>query len=153
MIETVPTSLNGSMITAGLILVAAYVLIFTEVIHRMHAAVIGNGIAKASGDPEMLLLTCIILMWVVALLSAIVDNIPFTVTMIPIVLSLDTQGMNVTPLWWHWHWVWAWVATVPTSAPPPISSVSPNRNAAKSREHASPRGCGCARACPSCWAA
>ncbi len=63
-------------------------------------ALIGNGIATASADPETLLLTCLLLMWVAALLSAIVDNIPFTVTMIPIVLTLDTQGMNVTPLWW-----------------------------------------------------
>jgi Na+/H+ antiporter NhaD/arsenite permease-like protein len=63
-------------------------------------ALIGNGIATVSGDPETLLMTCVLLMWVAALLSAIVDNIPFTVTMIPIVLSLETQGMNVSPLWW-----------------------------------------------------
>jgi Na+/H+ antiporter NhaD/arsenite permease-like protein len=63
-------------------------------------ALIGNSIAHVSADPGTLLITCLILMWVAAILSAIVDNIPFTVTMIPIVLSLDTQGMNVTPLWW-----------------------------------------------------
>jgi Na+/H+ antiporter NhaD/arsenite permease-like protein len=63
-------------------------------------ALVGSGITTVSGDPEMLLTTCVLLMWVAALLSAIVDNIPFTVTMIPIVLSLETQGMNVTPLWW-----------------------------------------------------
>ena len=28
------------------------------------------------------------------------DNIPFTVAMIPIILGLDTQGVNVAPLWW-----------------------------------------------------
>jgi Na+/H+ antiporter NhaD/arsenite permease-like protein len=63
-------------------------------------ALIGKSIAHVSADPETLLITCLLLMWVAAVLSAIVDNIPFTVTMIPIVLSLDTQGMNVTPLWW-----------------------------------------------------
>ncbi|MDH3871789.1 MAG: SLC13 family permease, partial [Gammaproteobacteria bacterium] len=41
MVESVPIGINGSMITAGLVLVAAYVLIFSEVMHRMHAAVIG----------------------------------------------------------------------------------------------------------------
>ncbi len=39
-------------------------------------------------------------MWVTALLSALVDNIPFTVTMIPIVAGLETQGINTQPLWW-----------------------------------------------------
>ena len=28
------------------------------------------------------------------------DNIPFTVTMIPIISSLQTQGVDVMPLWW-----------------------------------------------------
>ena len=63
-------------------------------------ALIGNELAKFAGDPQKLLLTSLLLMWVAAILSAIVDNIPFTVTMIPIVLSLETQGVNVTPLWW-----------------------------------------------------
>jgi Na+/H+ antiporter NhaD/arsenite permease-like protein len=40
------------------------------------------------------------LMWVAAFLSALIDNIPFTAAMIPILLSMDAQGLNVTPLWW-----------------------------------------------------
>jgi len=63
-------------------------------------ALIGSNLATVSGDQEQLLITCLLLMWVAALLSAIVDNIPFTVTMLPIVLNLETQGINVTPLWW-----------------------------------------------------
>jgi Na+/H+ antiporter NhaD/arsenite permease-like protein len=39
-------------------------------------------------------------MWVSAFLSAAVDNIPFTVTMIPIISHLETQGVDVMPLWW-----------------------------------------------------
>jgi Na+/H+ antiporter NhaD/arsenite permease-like protein len=42
----------------------------------------------------------LVLMWVAALLSAAIDNIPFTAAMIPILLSMDAQGINVTPLWW-----------------------------------------------------
>ncbi|MGQ9711012.1 MAG: SLC13 family permease [Anaerolineae bacterium] len=39
------------------------------------------------------------LLWVSALASGIVDNIPYTVTMIPLVESLG-QAMPVMPLWW-----------------------------------------------------
>ena len=47
-----------------------------------------------------LLLATIILMWVAAFMSAAIDNIPFTAAMIPILLSLEAQGIDVTPLWW-----------------------------------------------------
>ena len=29
-----------------------------------------------------------------------IDNIPFTAAMIPIILGMESQGINVTPLWW-----------------------------------------------------
>ncbi len=47
-----------------------------------------------------LLVATIMLMWVSAVLSAAIDNIPFTAAMIPIILGMETQGINVTPLWW-----------------------------------------------------
>jgi Na+/H+ antiporter NhaD/arsenite permease-like protein len=47
-----------------------------------------------------LLTATLVLMWIGALLSAVIDNIPFTAAMIPIILSMETQGLNVTPLWW-----------------------------------------------------
>jgi Na+/H+ antiporter NhaD/arsenite permease-like protein len=47
-----------------------------------------------------LMVTCIVIIWVSAILSAIVDNIPFTMAMIPVIQYLETQGINVTPLWW-----------------------------------------------------
>lgn len=47
-----------------------------------------------------LMMACIILMWVSAFLSAAIDNIPFTAAMIPIILGMEAQGINVTPLWW-----------------------------------------------------
>ena len=49
---------------------------------------------------EDFLLACIALMWVAAIMSAAIDNIPFTAAMIPIILSLEAQGINVAPLWW-----------------------------------------------------
>ncbi len=47
-----------------------------------------------------LLLSTILLMWVAAILSSLIDNIPFTVGMIPVILGLESYGINVTPLWW-----------------------------------------------------
>ena len=47
-----------------------------------------------------LLTATIVLMWVGAFLSAVIDNIPFTAAMIPILLGMEAQGVNVTPLWW-----------------------------------------------------
>jgi Na+/H+ antiporter NhaD/arsenite permease-like protein len=51
-------------------------------------------------DMYGLLVTAIALMWIAAVLSAAIDNIPFTAAMIPIILSMEAQGINVTPLWW-----------------------------------------------------
>jgi Na+/H+ antiporter NhaD/arsenite permease-like protein len=42
----------------------------------------------------------IIFMWVVAILSAIVDNIPITIALIPVILQLGESGINIAPLWW-----------------------------------------------------
>jgi len=61
---------------------------------------IGAELSHLAEDPQMLLLTCLLLMWVAALLSAFVDNIPFTVTMIPIIAGLESHGINIQPLWW-----------------------------------------------------
>jgi Na+/H+ antiporter NhaD/arsenite permease-like protein len=47
-----------------------------------------------------LLFATIMLMWMAAFLSAAIDNIPFTAAMIPIILGMETQGINVSPLWW-----------------------------------------------------
>jgi Na+/H+ antiporter NhaD/arsenite permease-like protein len=60
----------------------------------------GNRLAVLATEPGMLLIACLLLMWVSAVLSAMVDNIPFTLTMIPIILGLDSQGAHVAPLWW-----------------------------------------------------
>lgn len=49
---------------------------------------------------EDLLVASLMLLWVSAILSAMIDNIPFTAAMIPIILGLEQQGINVTPLWW-----------------------------------------------------
>jgi Na+/H+ antiporter NhaD/arsenite permease-like protein len=47
-----------------------------------------------------LLTATLVLMWIGAFLSAAIDNIPFTAAMIPIILGMEQQGINVAPLWW-----------------------------------------------------
>jgi Na+/H+ antiporter NhaD/arsenite permease-like protein len=49
---------------------------------------------------EDLLTATLVLMWVSAVLSAAIDNIPFTAAMIPILLGMEAQGIHVAPLWW-----------------------------------------------------
>ena len=45
-------------------------------------------------------MTMMILLWASAFLSAILDNIPFVATLIPLILAMGQQGMDITPLWW-----------------------------------------------------
>ncbi len=40
------------------------------------------------------------LMWLVAALSAVVDNVPITIAIIPVIQGLAAKGINVQPLWW-----------------------------------------------------
>jgi Na+/H+ antiporter NhaD/arsenite permease-like protein len=42
----------------------------------------------------------VITIWVVAGLSAVVDNIPITIALIPVLVELELAGINVQPLWW-----------------------------------------------------
>ena len=53
-----------------------------------------------SGAEENILLTAIIILWSSAVLSALVDNIPLTVAMIPIIGYLAASGVEVDLLWW-----------------------------------------------------
>lgn len=40
------------------------------------------------------------LLWVAAIFSALIDNIPFTAAMIPVLSGLQQDGINVSVLWW-----------------------------------------------------
>ena len=42
----------------------------------------------------------VIVIWLVAILSAVVDNIPITIALIPVLFSLGESGINIIPLWW-----------------------------------------------------
>ena len=49
---------------------------------------------------ENFMMTCIALMWIAAIMSAAIDNIPFTAAMIPIIASLEAVGVNIAALCW-----------------------------------------------------
>ena len=54
--------------------------------------------SKSSGISPVLF--GVLIIWIVAALSAVVDNVPITIALIPIVKGLGETGMDVGPLWW-----------------------------------------------------
>lgn len=42
----------------------------------------------------------LVILWAVALLSAVVDNIPITIALIPVIQELGRAGIATGPLWW-----------------------------------------------------
>ena len=44
--------------------------------------------------------TAMAILWISAIASGIIDNIPYTATMIPLIQSLGEKGMDTWPLWW-----------------------------------------------------
>lgn len=42
----------------------------------------------------------LIILWVVAILSAFVDNVPITIALISVIQGLGAAGISTTPLWW-----------------------------------------------------
>lgn len=54
-------------------------------------------ISATDGHP---IVTMLVLLWASALLSSILDNIPFVATLIPLILAMQADGMDVTSFWW-----------------------------------------------------
>ena len=59
---------------------------------------LANGLIDASGGNVFI--TMLVLLIGSAVISSFLDNIPFVATMIPILLAMESTGMDVTPLWW-----------------------------------------------------
>lgn len=69
-------------------------IVETGVMSALAKAVIG----ATGGD---MFLTVMAILWVSAIASAFVDNIPFVATMIPLIMELGQMSdMNIYPLWW-----------------------------------------------------
>jgi len=61
-----------------------------DIIASALASLAGRGIVLAS----------LSILWGSAIMSAIVDNVPFTIAMLPIIVGLGERGIAVAPLWW-----------------------------------------------------
>lgn len=46
------------------------------------------------------MVTMLVLLWASALMSSILDNIPFVATLIPLILAMQADGIDVTSFWW-----------------------------------------------------
>jgi Na+/H+ antiporter NhaD/arsenite permease-like protein len=57
-----------------------------------------NSLQQLEQFPPVLL--GVITIWIVAALSAFVDNVPITIALIPVIEGLGASGMNIEPLWW-----------------------------------------------------
>lgn len=42
----------------------------------------------------------LVIMWVSAIFSSVLDNIPFVATMIPVISAIGATGVDVTAMWW-----------------------------------------------------
>lgn len=66
-----------------------------------HAGVLEAVVGLMEGATDMNpILFGVILIWIVALLSAVVDNVPITIALIPVIHGLGESGLDVRPLWW-----------------------------------------------------
>lgn len=59
---------------------------------------LANGLIDATSGNVFI--TMLVLLIGSAVISSFLDNIPFVATMIPILLAMESTGMDVTPLWW-----------------------------------------------------
>ncbi|UVI30710.1 ArsB/NhaD family transporter [Paenibacillus spongiae] len=79
-----------------------FIGLFTLVGSLVDTGVIGDLAVKAmeltGGD---LVATSMLILWMSAIASAFMDNIPFVATMIPLIQEMGNMGMqNLEPLWW-----------------------------------------------------
>jgi Na+/H+ antiporter NhaD/arsenite permease-like protein len=78
-----------------------FVGLFILVESIVHTGIVGSvarSLADATGGNETV--ATVGVLWFSALASAIVDNIPYTATAIPVVDELARSGLQAEPLWW-----------------------------------------------------
>lgn len=95
------TSIEEALSEVEWVTLAFFTGLFVIVGALTETGVIGmvaQGIIGATGGNVFA--TMLVLLVGSALVSAFLDNIPFVATMIPILLSMQVGGMDVTPLWW-----------------------------------------------------
>jgi len=73
-------------------------MLVSAIVHVGIVGAVADGLLEVTGgDPHV---TTIGLIWLSGFASAIIDNIPYTVTMIPVVQDIGASGIPIEPLWW-----------------------------------------------------
>ncbi len=82
------------------------VLLFFASLFVIVGGIEASGLLELAGksltglSSQDVILMGVALIWVAAVASAVIDNIPFTIAMIPIIQALEQPGLDITPLWW-----------------------------------------------------
>ena len=50
-----------------------------------------------AGNPTVMV---IVILWLSAIVSSFLDNIPFVATLIPLIITMGQNGIDISPLWW-----------------------------------------------------
>lgn len=66
--------------------------------HSGALALVIQAFESASQIPPVLF--GVLVIWVVAILSAFIGNVPITIALIPVIQGLGQTGMDIAPLWW-----------------------------------------------------
>ena len=78
-----------------------FTMLFVVVGGMVETGVIGelaNVVLNVASGHQIIMM--MILLWVSALFSSVLDNIPFVATLIPLVTALGESGVDIEPLWW-----------------------------------------------------
>ncbi len=54
-------------------------------------------IDATAGRPVIMV---VVILWLSAIVSSFLDNIPFVATLIPLIITMGQNGINIAPLWW-----------------------------------------------------
>jgi Na+/H+ antiporter NhaD/arsenite permease-like protein len=73
-------------------------MLVEAVVHVGIVDAVADALITATGGDATV--TTLSLIWLSGIGSAIIDNIPYTATMIPVVRELGASGMPIDPLWW-----------------------------------------------------
>ena len=82
------------------------ILLFFAALFVIVGGIEASGLLDLAGESltglssQNLILLGVALLWGSAIASALIDNIPFTIAMIPIIQALARPDLDITPLWW-----------------------------------------------------
>ncbi len=73
-------------------------MLVEAVVHVGIVGAVADGLIEATAGDAVI--TTLGLVWLSGIASAIIDNIPYTAAMIPVVRDLGAAGIPIEPLWW-----------------------------------------------------